>query len=74
MSPQHRTLTELMAQARARLRARHLFRGAALTLAVIGATTLAAAFAADAFSQKTGLIAALRFLPIVAGSLPGCFS
>src|ERR671914_1975042 len=71
MSPQHRTLNELMAQARARLRARHLFRGAAITLAVIAATIIAAAFAADAFSHKTGLISALRFLPIVAGIFAG---
>ena len=63
MSPQHRSLNELMTQARARLRARHLFRGAAFTLAAIGATIIASAFAADALSQKTGLIVALRFLP-----------
>src|SRR5688572_11204918 len=71
MSPQHRSLNELMTQARARLRARHLFRGAALTLAAIGATIIASAFAADALSQKTGLIVALRFLPIVIGIFAG---
>ncbi|HKP86810.1 MAG TPA: hypothetical protein VJZ26_11970, partial [Blastocatellia bacterium] len=66
MSPQSKSLKELVSQVRSRIRARAALKGLAITLAAAALSLLVAALAAHRLSQVPAALVALRLLPVAA--------
>jgi hypothetical protein len=72
MSPHTKNLNELIAQVRSRIKARHVLRGAAITLAVFAVSLVLSAIAAGRLSHRPAALVILRFLPVALGVASAC--
>src|SRR5689334_19307319 len=65
MSSHEKSLKDLIAQVRSRIRARLILRGLAITVGVFAVSLLAAALVAGRFYYRPGVLLLLRLLPLV---------
>src|SRR5215213_1930031 len=66
MSPQQRSVVDLIAQVRTRIKSRRVLFGVLVTVAVAALSLAFAAFAVEQFNRRPAVVAVMRALPLIA--------